>query len=262
MLSKSQMKTLLAAIFAVAFIACLNHTALAADAVLTADDCVKCHSEQPAQIEANGASHKTEIDCTACHAGHRPVVANNIPQCSECHEGSTHYEVDNCLGCHNPHEPLNIAIEGEQKAVCVSCHAGPQEQMVANPSMHETFSCNFCHADTHGNIPECMMCHEGHSESMTQTDCSTCHQAHMPLAVAYPDSTASELCAACHDATLATLVASQTKHSEISCATCHAEKHMAIPECNECHGLPHPQAMHERFPNCGECHSVAHDLNK
>ena len=135
MLSKSQMKNLLLAIFAVAFIACLNHIALAADAVLTADDCVKCHSEQPAQIEANGASNKTEIDCTACHAGHRPAVADNIPQCSECHAGTPHYEVDNCLGCHNPHEPLNIAIEGEQKAVCVSCHTGPQEQMVANPSM-------------------------------------------------------------------------------------------------------------------------------
>jgi predicted CXXCH cytochrome family protein len=97
---------------------------------------------------------------------------------------------------------------------------------------------------------------------MTQADCSTCHQAHMPLAVAYPDNTASQLCAACHDTTLATLVASKTKHSEVSCATCHAEKHMAIPECQECHGLPHPQAMHTRFPNCGECHGVAHNLNK
>jgi hypothetical protein len=84
----------------------------------------------------------------------------------------------------------------------------------------------------------------------------------MPLAVAYPDNTASQLCAACHDTTLTTLVASKTKHSEVSCATCHAEKHMAIPECQECHGLPHPQAMHQRFPNCGECHGVAHDLNK
>ena len=78
-------------------------------------DCVKCHAEQPAQIEANGASHKTEIDCRACHAGHRPSVAKNIPQCSECHEGSAHYKVDNCLGCHNPHQPLNISIKGEQK---------------------------------------------------------------------------------------------------------------------------------------------------
>jgi len=103
MLSKCQMNNLLVAILAVAFMVCMSHSALAAEAVLTADDCVKCHAEQPAQIEANGASHKTEIDCTACHAGHRPSVANNIPQCNECHEGNAHYEVDNCLGCHNPH---------------------------------------------------------------------------------------------------------------------------------------------------------------
>ena len=134
MVSTFRMKNLLAAIFVVAFMVCLSHSALAAEAVLTAADCTKCHTDEPAQIEAAGASHKTEIDCPICHADHRPMVADNIPQCSECHEGTAHYDVGNCLSCHNPHEPLNISITGEQKAVCVSCHAGPQEQLVANPS--------------------------------------------------------------------------------------------------------------------------------
>ena len=60
MLSKSQMKKLLAAIFT---LACLPGLAAAAD--LTAADCIKCHTAEPAQIEAGGASHTTEIDCTA-----------------------------------------------------------------------------------------------------------------------------------------------------------------------------------------------------
>jgi predicted CXXCH cytochrome family protein len=256
-------KNLLCAVLVLLPVFCLGSAALAAQPVLTVDDCVKCHSEEPAQITANGASHKTEINCLECHRGHRPSSPNNIPQCSECHSGNAHYEVSEpCLSCHNPHQPLKISIVGEQKQVCVSCHADPEKQMVDNPTQHATFSCNFCHADTHGNIPECVSCHEPHSATMTQADCAACHKAHMPLAVSFPDSTASELCAACHDTVLATLSASKTKHSQLLCATCHAGKHKTVPACTDCHGQPHPKAMHERFPKCGDCHGIAHDLNK
>jgi predicted CXXCH cytochrome family protein len=257
------MKKLWCAFFALFLVTCFWSIALAEQAVLSVDDCAKCHNEEPSQIAASGASHKTEINCLECHQGHRPSSQNNIPKCSECHSGSAHYDVsDPCLGCHNPHQPLNIHIVGEQKKVCVSCHAGPEKQMVESPSQHATFACTFCHAETHGNIPECISCHEPHTKSMTQADCSTCHQAHMPLAVAYPDSTASQLCAACHDTVLATLTASKSKHSQLSCATCHTDKHKTVPVCNDCHGLPHPKAMHQRFPKCGDCHGIAHDLNK
>lgn len=260
-MSKSQLKKLLVATFALAFVFCLGSVALAEQAVLTVADCVKCHTEQPAQIAANGASHQTEIDCQACHEGHRPSVANNIPSCSNCHEGSAHYDVENCLGCHNPHQPLKVSLAGEHKKVCVSCHAGPDKQMVASPSKHATFACNFCHADTHGNIPSCVDCHEPHSASMTPANCSTCHQAHKPLELTYPATTTSQLCASCHDSIFATLSASPAKHSQIACATCHATKHKTVPQCTDCHGMPHAQAMHDRFPKCGECHNVAHDLN-
>jgi predicted CXXCH cytochrome family protein len=261
MILKNQMKKLFAVTFALVLVACLGSVALAEQPMLSVDDCAKCHAEQPAQIAANGASHKTEIDCQACHEGHRPSVAENIPSCSDCHEGSTHYEVDNCLGCHNPHQPLNVSLEGEHKKVCVSCHSGPDKQMTVSPSKHATFACNFCHADTHGTIPDCVECHEPHSATMAQSDCGTCHQAHKPLELTYPATTASQLCGACHDAVNATLAASEAKHSQISCATCHADKHMTVPECADCHGVPHAPAMHQRFPKCGECHNVAHDLN-
>jgi hypothetical protein len=84
----------------------------------------------------------------------------------------------------------------------------------------------------------------------------------MPLAVAFSEKTASNLCSSCHDSVQATLSASKAKHSQLACATCHAGKHKTIPECQSCHGLPHPQAMHQRFPKCGDCHNIAHDLNK
>jgi len=261
MMLKKQMKRLLVVTFALAFVACLSSIAIAEQAMLSVDDCAKCHNEQPAEIDAEGASHKTEIDCQACHEGHRPSVENNIPNCNDCHDGSAHYEVENCLGCHNPHKPLNVNLEGEHKKVCVSCHSGPNTDMITSPSQHATFACNFCHADTHGNIPDCTECHEPHSASMTQADCGTCHQAHKPLDMTYPASTASQLCAACHGSVNTTLAASKAKHNQVACATCHISKHKTVPQCSDCHGLPHAESMHKRFPKCGECHNTAHDLN-
>lgn len=260
MMLKIQTKILLGAVSTLACVVFLGSVAFA-QPMLTADDCVKCHSEQPAEIAAKGAAHNTEIDCQACHAGHRPSSENNIPACSDCHEGSAHYEVDNCLSCHNPHQPLEVALKGDHKAVCVSCHSGPEKQMVASPSKHATFSCNFCHADTHGNIPDCTECHEPHSATMTQDNCATCHSAHKPLELTYPGSTASQLCASCHKTVFATLAASQAKHNQVACVTCHADTHGTVPACNDCHGQPHAESMHQRFPNCSDCHNIAHDLN-
>ena len=260
---ENRMKKFWVLFFVLALTSSIGTISFAKQGDLSVEDCIKCHSEEPAQIAANGGAHKTEINCRECHQGHRPESQNNIPVCSDCHSGSAHYEVaDPCLGCHNPHQPLDIRIVGEHKQVCISCHTGPDKQMVDNPSRHATFACTFCHEGSHGNIPECLSCHEPHAASMTQASCSTCHQAHMPLAVIYPDSTTSELCAACHDAAFATLAASKAKHSQLSCADCHAGTHKTIPACTDCHDYPHPKAMHERFPKCGECHNIAHDLNK
>lgn len=233
----------------------------AEQAVLTSDDCVKCHQQQPAEIEANGAAHKTAINCQDCHTGHRPMVANNIPECSNCHSGTSHYEVADCMSCHNPHQPLDVKLVGEIKDVCETCHAGPGQQMAASPSMHADFACNFCHADTHGNIPDCVACHSPHSDQMTQQDCGTCHQAHKPLDLTYGPDTASMLCASCHDTAFSQLAASKAKHNQVACVTCHQDKHKMVPQCSDCHGLPHAKSMHDKFPKCGDCHNTAHDLN-
>jgi hypothetical protein len=57
---RMMMKKLLVATFALVLVAFLGSVAIAKEAVLSVSDCVKCHSEQPAQIAANGASHQTE----------------------------------------------------------------------------------------------------------------------------------------------------------------------------------------------------------
>ncbi|MBI5443923.1 MAG: cytochrome C, partial [Deltaproteobacteria bacterium] len=232
-----------------------------AAAALTAADCEKCHVKEPGEIAAKGQKHKTEINCQDCHTDHRPKVAKNIPECSNCHSGKPHYEVQGCKTCHNPHMPLEIALKGELKEVCLTCHKGPSEAMAAGPSKHAALACNFCHAEKHGVIPACLKCHKPHSATMAQGDCGTCHKAHKPLELAYGDKTASTLCAACHDDAFALLSASKTKHRTVPCVQCHAQKHKTIPRCSDCHGMPHAPGMHQKFPKCGDCHNIAHDLN-
>src|SRR5210317_2203926 len=78
-------------------------------ASLEVSDCVKCHQDAPASIASNGGKHQTAVTCLDCHGEHPPWGEDVIPQCSMCHEGRSHFELENCLSCHsNPHEPLNL----------------------------------------------------------------------------------------------------------------------------------------------------------
>lgn len=236
-------------------------SSLTAAPTLGIGDCVKCHELQPTEIETAGAAHKDQINCLDCHAGHRPVSANNIPACAQCHEGAEHYELNNCMSCHNPHQPLAVVLEGELKAECLTCHKEQNAQLLANPSMHTEVSCNFCHAEKHGHIPDCTSCHEPHSADMTQKDCAVCHEAHQPMVLQYADTTQNLLCAACHDTAYSKLLATKTKHRNVGCVECHADKHKTVPRCSDCHGTPHAAGIHAKFKNCGDCHNTAHDLD-
>jgi predicted CXXCH cytochrome family protein len=233
----------------------------AAKPTLADADCAKCHEREPREIAEKGSAHKTEISCMACHESHRPKVANNIPECSNCHSGAPHYELKNCKTCHNPHMPLDITLKGELKEVCLTCHQQQGQETKASPSKHAEVACNFCHANKHGMIPECVQCHKPHAPTMTQADCKTCHQAHQPLLLTYGPQTANIQCAACHQKANDLLMASETKHRSVTCVTCHANKHKTVPQCSDCHGKPHAAGMHEKFPRCGDCHNIAHDLN-
>jgi hypothetical protein len=225
------------------------------------DDCAKCHAKAPADIAANGAKHKTAIGCQDCHNGHPPTVKNIIPKCSQCHDGKPHYKLANCAGCHsNPHSPLIIKMGRNVTDPCLTCHTQQIVKLKENKSKHTALACSFCH-DTHGKIPACTQCHKPHTKEQVNADCKKCHQAHMPTAVTYSNQTPSKDCGACHKAALQLLAASTFKHKNLSCVACHQAKHKMIPQCQSCHGTPHPATMLSKFPKCGYCHGIAHDLN-
>jgi predicted CXXCH cytochrome family protein len=233
--------------------------------VLTNDDCIMCHTQEPADIDRAGSAHKTAIGCQDCHVGHPPKVKEGvIPQCSMCHEGEAHFEVEACLRCHsNPHTPLELTLGKKETKVCLTCHETEGQQLQAHKSVHTTLACTDCHnSREHGVIPECLQCHKPHAPDMTQQECSKCHQAHMPLVVTYPDDIASADCGACHGKEFQLLAKSPAKHHDLSCAECHADKHKTVPRCQQCHGEePHPKGILSKFPGCASCHNDPHDLN-
>jgi hypothetical protein len=231
-----------------------------AKAALTTDDCVKCHTAPPADIETAGGKHKT-ITCFDCHASHRPASKDNIPQCNQCHSGKPHYELKGCLGCHkNPHTPLKITFASNVTDACLTCHSQQIKQLRENKSKHTNLACAGCHS-MHRVIPQCVQCHKPHSAEMTQADCKSCHKAHMPKVVTYGDNIPNKSCGACHKKAMDLLAASKSKHSKLACVFCHASKHKTVPTCESCHGAPHAAGIMQKFPKCADCHFIAHDLN-
>lgn len=227
---------------------------------LTDGHCVHCHPVQPSTIAAKGAKHRTEVGCQDCHVEHPPAGTGAVPECSMCHSGESHYDLEACGSCHtDTHAPLDIKLEGDLVAPCLTCHGQQGQEVQAHPSAHTDLACNECHS-AHRLIPECMECHEKHTQDMDFEACKTCHPVHMPLVVSYPDTTPSHYCGACHGEAVSLLQANTTKHHDLACVYCHKQKHKNVPPCQACHGEPHPARMLQKFPKCGDCHSTAHDL--
>jgi len=257
---------LMACSLAMAVSFCLVNTtpAAALEVQLQPTDCVKCHSQQPAEIAANGGKHKTEITCLDCHVEHLPWGTDTIPQCSRCHSDTSvaHFRLDNCLGCHtNPHMPIaSLQLPADAKDQCGTCHEQELKWVQDNPSKHAEKSCVFCHW-AHGKIPNCSKCHEPHLEGQVMDDCLTCHQnPHKPLEIVPPDNTKVEFCGACHDEVAANLAKTPYKHSKLLCVYCHKGEHPTVPKCQDCHGTPHGPGIHKAMPNCLDCHMDPHNL--
>lgn len=233
-----------------------------AAATLQVSDCVKCHQQQPATISRNGGKHATAVDCLDCHREHLPSGTDTIPVCSNCHEGTPHFELDNCLSCHSdPHEPLGLNLAEDITGPCLTCHEQQGKEFEAFPSAHSQQSCTFCH-DVHGKIPDCANCHEPHVDGQTTMDCLSCHAAHHPLQISYALTTPREFCSACHEEAGSLLEQTTTKHQAFTCAFCHRGVHPTVPQCQTCHGEPHSPRMHAKMPSCLECHMDPHNLAK
>lgn len=222
--------------------------------------CKQCHSKEAEDIEIGGMAHKTNIECTDCHTGHKPKSFENIPLCSQCHEGTEHYDLLQCLNCHrNPHRPMQIKLPKKAHKECLTCHDSQGEEFQQFPSYHSTLVCTDCH-DEHGYLPACMSCHKSHADSMMEQACQDCHAPHKPLELTYGNNVPSSFCSPCHPEINELLEKTQTKHSQLSCAECHINRHEFIPACENCHGKLHADALHKKFPDCNGCHNTAHSL--
>ncbi|MEW6570034.1 MAG: cytochrome C [Nitrospirota bacterium] len=227
-------------------------------------ECGRCHFSVYSQIKNEGGKH--QLDCTQCHTEYHvynPVKQNwkdIMPKCETCHGLIHGQKFAACSQCHGkPHAPKTQIAGAELAKACADCHAKVPQEIQTSPSKHAKVACNTCHHQKHGYIPSCMECHKPHTENQTVKDCLTCHPAHVPLVIAYPQTTPNSLCGACHAPVYQKLEASTGKHRLVACAQCHT-KHKYIPKCEECHGKPHGEGLLKKFPQCTQCHMDVHDL--
>ena len=237
---------------------------------LTTIECGQCHYSVFQNLKEEGGLHR--IDCVRCHREYHvynPRKQNYdeiMPECIWCHQspsgGPFHGDEKSltpCLNCHaDPHKPLMIPM-GELYAHCAACHSEQGMEVKNYPSLHTEVACADCHAEKHGFIPECAMCHVSHSPAveMSSADCMSCHPVHKPTQIAYNAETDSKICAGCHGGVYQMLQDKVTAHTSVTCGECHPS-HGEIPLCSRCHGQPHPASMNAT--NCRECHGIAHDL--
>lgn len=223
--------------------------------------CRLCHIKEVDDIAESGMAHNTDVSCKDCHPGHKPRSFENIPRCSLCHTGTSHYDQLQCLNCHrNPHRPLEIKLPKKAYAECLTCHETPGKELKQFPSYHSTLVCTDCHHE-HGELPECLSCHKSHDSAMKEESCQTCHAPHKPLDLSYGGEVPTSFCAPCHKDAADSLEKNQSKHRQLSCANCHITQHGRIPACEDCHGKPHATGIHNKFNTCGECHGTAHNLD-
>ncbi|MBN2332176.1 MAG: cytochrome C [Deltaproteobacteria bacterium] len=140
-------------------------------------DCGNCHGKQKADVDTYKSAH-TDVACSECHHTRHGYK----PNCVECHETPHTAYSDNagCTGCHPVHAPREIHYaEDTGNRVCAGCHEKITTTLKNSPSKHAKLQCVFCHAQTHGVIPECSKCHgTPHSEAMLgrfKNNCSECH---------------------------------------------------------------------------------------
>lgn len=243
---------------------------------LEPEECGRCHTYQYTWLKDKGGKHQQ--DCVFCHEkfhAYNPKLDNwdaIMPTCQGCHNLPHAQNFSNCMQCHRqPHAPLTIDFatlerpvsgEGDQAVLtCAACHSSEGEEFAAFPSKHNSdVNCNGCHATEHGAIPSCLDCHDPHLATQEYKDCLVCHSPHSASNIRqYPENVPNTACSACHQDVYDLLQQNVTRHSAMQCATCHPT-HGQIQRCQDCHGEPHGEVLHQRFTDCLECHIDPHNL--
>lgn len=231
---------------------------------MTTAQCGQCHTSYFQALKNEGGRH--QFDCVKCHVvfhAYNPKRNNwdeLMPKCESCHALPHGPAQTECLSCHtNPHRPVGVPLSDRLTQNCASCHAGPTAELQQFPSKHTMVACVDCHSESHGNIPSCFVCHEGHYPEQPIESCLPCHPVHKPRQIAFTQNTELKTCSGCHSGVYGVWAASQSKHAQVSCVACH-EQHAMIPQCSQCHGeMPHNAALHAKFPDCLTCHLDPHD---
>ena len=228
-------------------------------------ECGQCHGGQFVDLKDSGGKHR--FACQECHQvfhAYNPRKNNYdelMPLCTTCH-GQKHgpKQVD-CINCHqNPHAPLLVPAMDRLAKACADCHTAPAKELKKFPSAHTEQDCQSCHHEKHGYIPDCMECHDGHYAEQPVQDCLNCHvRVHAPLQIGFPRDSNVQTCSGCHEDVYGKWQGTPSKHGQVACITCH-QAHGKVPDCTECHGVPHNKKQMEMFPDCITCHIDVHDL--
>ncbi len=244
---------------------------------MSLEKCMQCHPLITLILISAGARH-AHLDCRECHMqvhSYFPGKTNYediLPKCARCHQHPHGEELVHCSNCHQEaHAPLFIPASDDLAQGCNVCHEKLSKDINTFTTQHTELYCTACHHTRHGEIPECLECHQGHKGSLPGAEaiemdrtplgqCLNCHLPHKALKIVYPDDTANMTCAYCHRKASEMLDKTMSRHSALPCIQCHPEKHRNIKRCKECHGTPHPAEMIKKFTTCGQCHGVAHSI--
>ena len=250
------------------------------DANLEMQHCGGCHSEE-STIRMHDYADPMERACVECHpntATGLSVHAEMVPsECGRCHEFGDKPTYAECDLCHSEHYHVEAGIDaGDQDCItchlehsiltdreCAKCHREEYDILKASGDKHSDRpdSCYTCHTE-HKYIPTCLDCHEEilHGDAI-QSNCTECHQQHMPKALYFSPLIVSEECAKCHPAVYLDFQDNPSKHADLQCVDCH-QQHQLWRECRDCHPETHPEYMEYKVDKCLECHRDQHSPSK
>ena len=136
--------------------------------------CNTCHPEVVKEIDSNKSAH-AKVDCSFCHDKH-----GYKPDCLNCHKPhAENQKFEDCVKCHQVHNPLQLAYGKDiPNTACGACHADIRKTLEAGATKHAKFQCVFCHANKHGNVPQCKGCHEAPHNAQLLSKFKTCNECH------------------------------------------------------------------------------------
>jgi hypothetical protein len=244
--------------------------------------CGGCHPEY-STIPEHKFADPLEKECIECHpdaAGGLSVHAEMIPsECDRCHVYGDKPAYSDCDLCHSRHSHIKGGIEtGDQP--CVNCHV--------NHSTLTDDACSKCHVEeynslktqggNHSELPEsCYTCHIEHKymstcfdagchvqnyhNEMLLTNCTQCHEPHMPKDLSFSSDITPEECSVCHLDEVRYFQEHPSNHSGLDCVDCH-QKHQKVKQCIDCHADVHPQLTELEAEKCMVCHGDPHSPSK